>query len=328
MENQRIGSKAIRSIVIGCGKFASSSDESSSQDGKKLYSTHLGVLSQFPEIEILGVYDINFERAKESARFWNVPQLKSLQDIENDSIDLAIITTPPEGRLELIESLIQKNTKFIFCEKPVGKTFEEGSAILDLVEKSSSTLLVNFSRVFNPEFKKLASEIQDGTYGVLKHGNAMYGKGLHNNGSHVISTLIFLLGEIKQANKLAIVTDDRKEDPTFDFDLILKNNANINVRGVDHGEYTIMEFDLFFSNGRIRISELGNKIEIYRKFESTIYPGYIMIEPVEMRSTDMRENLYQAYKEIILYFKNNNLINFQNNIARNVENVFQHLDSE
>lgn len=286
---------SIRTIVLGCGRIGSLWDEVQDFPNRPPLS-HVGALLKSPQYHIVGLYDLDEERNRSAVAHWGLPSIH-LHSMPALKIDLAVVATPAQGRRDVLRKLLDAKIPMIFCEKPLGHPLEEACIIIEEVSRSSTDLVVNFSRTFNPEIIRLGEEVKSGAYGLLQRGSAVYGKGLFNNGSHVISTIAAIFNQITTAKSRGFINDDRVEDPTLDFDLYV-DDALIRVHGLDHRHYTLMEFDFLFEKGRIRISESGERIEIYKKVPDPKYPGYEVLALTETRIGNMTSNLMAAYSAI------------------------------
>lgn len=328
MDHQRKNHKPIRTIVLGCGNIGSLWDEVGGLSKGLPPLTHLGALSQNSAFCVTGIYDTNETRAAEASKCWGgLPVLDSFESLSADNTDLVVLATPAIGRDELIKLFFQKNIKCIFSEKPLTSNPSDAIKLLGSLEKKNHNLLVNYSRTFSEDYQNLKAIIKAGELGEFAGGSAVYGKGLLNNGSHIISTIIDLIGAPLKSERGDRIVDERSEDPTFDFTLYFNDNAKINVSGTDHRNYTILEIDLLFTEGRIKILDSGRKITIYKKQINSLYPGYSLLAAERELEPDLNLVLTNAYEVLGKFFNqgDDSRIMENVNLARNTSLIFQTL---
>lgn len=298
MEIERKNQDAIRCLLVGCGNIGSKWDEDSLKDDSSLVRTHLKALKHNSGYQIQGIYDVDESRALSASKFWgDVPVVKELEDFDYTSIDLVILATPAEGRLELIKFLVSKKIKYIFAEKPLEKEAALGSDIVKLVEDHKVCLLVNYSRTFNSEFDRLVDEINAGKYGELKAGSVIYGKGFNNNGSHVVSTLASFFPSLSKLVKTSVLDDQFTHDPTYNFTLT-DGSVQISVVATDYRDYSVMEYDFFFSRARIKIKDAGRTIEIFKVIPDPVYVNYQILKLEETRKAQLDRVLVETYDKL------------------------------
>ncbi len=122
--------------VIGAGNIA---------------ARHLANLEFMGGNRIVGVCDIDFERANELAgQYGAKPYSDPGELIESEvELDAVVICTPPTVRRSIIELISSRGIAF-YCEKPPADTLEEAEAIVQLVEECSLICSVGFHMRYSP----------------------------------------------------------------------------------------------------------------------------------------------------------------------------------
>lgn len=91
----------------------------------------------------------------------------TIEQVANDeSVDIAIVVTPPNVREELIAPLT-KAGKHILLEKPIARTYAQATAVVELCEKAGVNLGIVFQHRFREASKAAKRIIQSGTLGKL-----------------------------------------------------------------------------------------------------------------------------------------------------------------
>lgn len=88
------------------------------------------------------------------------------QVANDDSVDIAIVVTPPNVREKLITPLA-KDGKHILLEKPIARTVAEATSIVELCEKAKVHLGIVFQHRLREASKAAKRIIESGTLGKL-----------------------------------------------------------------------------------------------------------------------------------------------------------------
>lgn len=88
------------------------------------------------------------------------------QIAKDDTVDIAIIATPPNIREALIKPLTQAG-KHILLEKPIARNFKEATAVVELCEQSNVRLGIVFQHRFREASKAAKHIIESGNLGKL-----------------------------------------------------------------------------------------------------------------------------------------------------------------
>ena len=114
---------------------------------------HLGKLhaSLYREVEqadLIGVYDLDLEKAKKIASELNIKSFDSLEDLFRD-IEAVNIVTPTVTHFELAKQALEANLH-VFLEKPITSSEDEAEKIIELAREKQRILQVGHIERFNP----------------------------------------------------------------------------------------------------------------------------------------------------------------------------------
>jgi myo-inositol 2-dehydrogenase/D-chiro-inositol 1-dehydrogenase len=84
-----------------------------------------------------------------------------------DDIDAVVICTPTDTHADLIEQFV-KAGKAVFCEKPIDLNLERVKSCLGVVRAHEGTLMVGFNRRFDPHFRAVRDQIDNGAIGDVE----------------------------------------------------------------------------------------------------------------------------------------------------------------
>ncbi|SFD88487.1 Predicted dehydrogenase [Roseivivax sediminis] len=133
--------------------------------------THLAALrAAAPRVTLRGVAASREDSARRFAEAAGGDPLHiypDARDVAADSqVDVAVITTPPNVRLELIEPLARAG-KHILLEKPVGRTAEEAEKVVRICEAAGVSLGIFFQHRMRAASRKAAEMVASGRLGAL-----------------------------------------------------------------------------------------------------------------------------------------------------------------
>ena len=118
-------------------------------------------------INIKGVFSRNAEKCQLFANKYEMPPTNNIDDLVQDSnLDMVIIITPPNQRLELIEKFSSVG-KHILMEKPIERTTKEAEKIVNICKKNNVKLGIVFQHRFRESSQKLKKLIELNTLGSI-----------------------------------------------------------------------------------------------------------------------------------------------------------------
>jgi predicted dehydrogenase len=114
---------------------------------------HARIISQLPEAELVGVVDIDQEKARRAAEKYQARYFEKLEDLlsEVDAVNLVVPTTVHYP----LALMILDRGKNLLVEKPITETVPQAEEIIDLAQRKGLILQVGHIERFNPVFKAL-----------------------------------------------------------------------------------------------------------------------------------------------------------------------------
>lgn len=122
-------------------------------------------LTQQGLAELVGVADINFERALLVAKRFNTNAYKNHRELMN-KVDAAIIAVPTKVHKEIAVEFIKAGIH-VLIEKPIADTIENAKEIIEVAEKANVVVAVGHIERFNPAVAKLKEVIDKGFLGEV-----------------------------------------------------------------------------------------------------------------------------------------------------------------
>lgn len=128
-----------------------------------LGSLHAKMFSEIPGAELVGVYDIDPERA---ARVAQEAKTKAFQDLEGllGKVRAVSIATPTRTHADIASKAVRRRLH-VFVEKPITATIPEAEALLKLAREWNVIVQVGHIERFNPAIRELSRRLDAGELG-------------------------------------------------------------------------------------------------------------------------------------------------------------------
>ena len=108
-------------------------------------------------INVKAIYSRKKDKCCSFAKNYDFETANSIQQIsENNNIDMVILITPPNQRLELVREF-SKAGKHILMEKPIERSTTQAEEIVKICEKNNVMLGIVFQHRFRESSIKLKS---------------------------------------------------------------------------------------------------------------------------------------------------------------------------
>lgn len=138
-------------------------------------ASHIEAVRRIGFAELVAVADVNYELARKKADEYYIPKCyKTVEELlEDEEIDVVHNCTPNNLHLEINEKII-KAGKHVFSEKPLAKTCEESSKMVELLKNNKKIVGgVNFNYRMNPLVQEMKCKMKNGEIGSprLVHGS-------------------------------------------------------------------------------------------------------------------------------------------------------------
>jgi len=223
-------SQTKKAALIGCGMIA---------------ETHLTALLM-AGADVIGVYDMNFERASSFAVAHHMKVYRSMDDVLADDIEIVSVCTPSGTHASLAE-IIMEHGKYAIVEKPMALTVEECNRIIETEQKTNRFCAPISQLRFSPVYRQVKEAVDTGKFGRMIMGllsmkyyrspsyyagswrgtKAMDGGGaLMNQGIHGIDMMCGLLGyPISVSGHTATLLHDIEVEDTAVASLVFPNGT-------------------------------------------------------------------------------------------------------
>lgn len=280
----------IRVAIIGCGLIGTEWDRTTPANAPAL--THARAYSQHRRAKLMAICDRDEERARSAAEYWRVAHTYSdpKQLFAEQKIDVAVISASSSSRWDVIEPALEACVKVLVIEKPLATSLKESRRLVAAIDAAGAFSVVNYSRNWDPSMRDLKVRIAAGDMGKVQRVVAIYGKGIGNNGSHLIDITGFLcdarpvraraLGSPLEASEAAwSLTGERAWDAQVEF--IDANGVSINLTllGTNQHAFTCFELKIIGNKAIFEFSMGGRRLNWFKLQDDPNFTGYVVPAP-------------------------------------------------
>ena len=237
---------------------------------------HLRLLNQSDKYDLVGFYDPDAINGKNVADEFGYTYYDNINALI-DAVDVVDIVTPTLSHYECAKKAISKK-KHIFIEKPVTKTLEEVTELIDLAGKQNVKGQVGHVERFNPAFTSVRSKIKDPMF-IETHRLAEF----NPRGTDVPVVLDLMIHDIDAI--LSVVPSEVKQINASGVSVVSKSpdiaNARIEFENGCVANLTASRISLksmrksrfFQKDAYIAVDFLEKKVEVVKMKDAPESPG-------------------------------------------------------
>ncbi len=280
-----MNTKSIKVAIIGCGLIGTQWD---AEDTSPAFSlTHAAGFSKHPRAQLVAMCDHDSDKARQAAQRWDAQA--SYCDpstlFAEHQIDVAVVATTSAARWNVIEPALAAGVKVLVIEKPLATTLDESRKLAAAIDSAGAKSIINFSRHWDPSMVTLRERIMIGGMGPVQRLVGTYGKGITNNGSHMID-LCALLCDAKPVRARSLGSPlnateagwdqgkDRAWDAQIEFESKDESRIQLTMLATDQSAFTCFELRVIGRQAICDISNGGRSI-VYKEIkDDPNYAGY------------------------------------------------------
>ena len=130
---------------------------------------HARAYSQYPLVELVGICDLDEERARKVADEYAIPKVfTDVDPLLDENLDGISVATPDNTHTAIVLKAAAKGVH-ILVEKPLATTLVECNAMLAAAEKAGIYLMVDWHNRWNPPIYYAWKSIQTGELGEVRY---------------------------------------------------------------------------------------------------------------------------------------------------------------
>ena len=145
-----VTARPLRIGIAGCGAIS---------------RNHLEAFRALDDTVIVGVCDIDLQRAKDTAKAWEIPAaVNTVQELLGMDLDIISVCTPHPTHEEVVLQAAAAGVN-VLCEKPIATVLASAERMVQACDDAGVKLGVLFQRRFWPAAQRIRIAIDDGTLG-------------------------------------------------------------------------------------------------------------------------------------------------------------------
>lgn len=297
-------SSILNVAIMGCGLIGTQWDAGATQAHSL---THAAGFSKHPDCRLVALCEHDPAKLAQAASAWQVEH--SYTDPQRMfaelAIDIAVVAASTSSRGAVVTPALAAQVKVLVIEKPLAATLAESQQLVRAIDATRTKTIVNYSRHWDPSMRHLRDAIRAGELGTIQRLVGTYGKGLTNNGSHMIDLAAFLLDASPvQARTLGSPLPeheaqwsnggDRAQDAQVTFVDRHGISTQLTMLGTDATAFTCFELRVIGTHAIWELRTGGRSITCAATCADPHYPGYtIPATPVSQpaRALEAMDNM-------------------------------------
>ncbi|HWU90931.1 MAG TPA: Gfo/Idh/MocA family oxidoreductase, partial [Kofleriaceae bacterium] len=119
-----------------------------------------------PDVELVGVTDLDAERARENAEKWGTTAHASLDALIAAGANVIHVLTPPAAHGKIAIAALERGCH-VLVEKPITEDPDEARRIGELAKQKGLVVSVNHSLLYDPQVKRALDAVRAGSLGQI-----------------------------------------------------------------------------------------------------------------------------------------------------------------
>ena len=116
---------------------------------------HARIYSELPQAELVGIYDLDLEKAKTKAEKYKTTYFEKLDNLL-EKVEAISLVVPTSSHYEVAKKVLDRNIHLLI-EKPITETVVQADELIQIAKKKNLTLQVGHIERFNPALKAVES---------------------------------------------------------------------------------------------------------------------------------------------------------------------------
>ena len=127
---------------------------------------HVAAVKALPEVELVGVTDLDRKRAQENADKWGTIAFDSLDQLVVAGANVIHVLTPPAAHAKVALAALAKNCH-VLVEKPIAEDERDALEIGRIAKSRGLVATVNHSLLYDPQVKRALDQVRAGALGNI-----------------------------------------------------------------------------------------------------------------------------------------------------------------
>lgn len=246
-----------RAAIIGLGRMGNRFGPA----GQTQTIPHSDAYAEVPSIELCAGADPDMDRLRRFTDRYGVANgFRDYREmLRSQPFHLLSICAPTALHHEMVMEGVMAGVKAILCEKPLARTVEEATEMVEACKAAGVVLAVHYPHRYEPACREVKRLLDEGTIGRLESITGHYSGRVFTMGTHLLDLMRWYAGDIAWVWGDAL--SHGESEPSAGGHLRFRSDARgAVIAGWDHTNH-LFELDLHGSRGRIRLLKDGTEVE-------------------------------------------------------------------
>jgi predicted dehydrogenase/nucleoside-diphosphate-sugar epimerase len=127
---------------------------------------HVAALKVLPDVELIGIADLDQAKAQAQAEKWGTQAFASLDALVAAGANVIHVLTPPSSHAAIARAALDKGCH-VLIEKPIAEDAADARAIGELARQKGLVATVNHSLLYDPQVKRALDQVRSGALGQI-----------------------------------------------------------------------------------------------------------------------------------------------------------------
>jgi predicted dehydrogenase len=116
---------------------------------------HARIYSELPQAELVGIYDLDTEKAKTKAEKYKTIYFENLDELL-EKVEAISLVVPTSSHYDVAKKVLDRNIHLLI-EKPITETVQQAEELISIAKNKNLTLQVGHIERFNPALRAVES---------------------------------------------------------------------------------------------------------------------------------------------------------------------------
>ena len=249
---------------------------------------HARVLSEMPEVELVGFVEHHDEVASEVSSSLGIRRMATLEELQAQ-IDCAVVATPTVSHFEVARQLLLAGLD-VMIEKPITVTLDDGRQLIDLAASEGRLIQVGHVERYNPAVAAVTPHVVDPRFFEAQRIGVFVGRSLDIDVLldlmvHDLNLVLsFIKSPVKSIHAVGVPVLTEKVD-IANVRLEFENGAVANLTASRVSSERVRKFRIFGHDYYISVDTKEQEAKGYRLLRDgaakTIVPMELAVEKKE-----------------------------------------------
>jgi predicted dehydrogenase/nucleoside-diphosphate-sugar epimerase len=127
---------------------------------------HVEAVQALPDVELVGICDLDQRRAEEAAAEWGTRAFPSLEALVEAGANVIHVNTPPSSHTAVAIEALERGCH-VLVEKPVAESPEDARRIGELAEAKGLVATVDHALLYDPQVLRALEQVRAGAIGKV-----------------------------------------------------------------------------------------------------------------------------------------------------------------